>query len=93
MISRLTRDHAEADDLHSSVDWLYTAWISNGVLESSDQADLKARTTRLKRLYADHILVEETDVFPRAAAALDRQMLAEIAREFSSRRGLATSLA
>jgi hemerythrin-like domain-containing protein len=86
VIDRLTRDHDEASELHASVDWLYTAWISNGVLESSDQADLQARTTRLKRLYTDHILVEETEVFPRAAVALDNQILAEIGREFSSRR-------
>jgi hypothetical protein len=86
VIERLRRDHGDADDLHASVDWLYTAWISAGTLGGSDQVALLAQTTRLKLLYADHILVEESDVFPRAALALDSQALADMGLEFSSRR-------
>ncbi len=33
VIERLERDHAHAAELHESVDWLYTAWISAGALE------------------------------------------------------------
>jgi hemerythrin-like domain-containing protein len=86
VIGRLKRDHGNADDLHASVDWLYTAWISAGTLNSSHQAMLLAQTSTLKRLYTDHILVEETEVFPRAALALDNQSLAAMGHEFSSRR-------
>jgi hemerythrin-like domain-containing protein len=86
VIERLTRDHGDADDLHASVDWLYTAWISAGTLEGCDQAALLAQTASLKRLYAGHILIEETEVFPRAALALDNQSLADMGREFSFRR-------
>jgi len=86
VLARLQRDHGNAEKLHASVDWLYTAWISSGILEDSDQAALLAQTTSLKRLYADHIVVEETDVFPRAALALDSDSLAEMGREFSIRR-------
>lgn len=86
ILARLRRDHGDAEDLHASVDWLYTAWISSGVLENADQAALLAQTAKLKRLYADHILVEETEVFPRAALALDSQSLTQMGREFSLRR-------
>ncbi len=86
VLARLQRDHGDAEDLHASVDWLYTAWISSGILENDDQAALLAQTHSLKRLYADHILVEETEVFPRAALALDSDSLAEMGREFSIRR-------
>lgn len=86
VLARLQRDHGDAEDLHASVDWLYTAWISSGVLDESDQALLLAQTVKLNRLYADHILVEETEIFPRAACALDTQSLAEMGREFSIRR-------
>jgi len=86
ILARLKRDHGDADDLHASVDWLYTAWISAGTLEGSEQAALLAQTASLKHLYADHILIEENEVFPRAALALDNQSLAAMGREFSSRR-------
>jgi hypothetical protein len=68
------------------VDWLYTAWISAGKLEAHDQKALLSQTGSLKHLYAEHIHIEETEVFPRAVLALDSQSLADIGREFSSRR-------
>jgi hemerythrin-like domain-containing protein len=86
VIERLKRDHGDANDLHASVDWLYTAWISAGKLEAHDQKALLSQTGSLKHLYAEHIHIEETEVFPRAVLALDSQSLADIGREFSSRR-------
>lgn len=86
VLTRLERDHGDAEDLHASVDWLYTEWISEGALRALEQASLLAQTRSLKRLYTDHILVEETEVFPRAALALDSDSLAEMGREFSIRR-------
>ena len=86
VLDRLARDHREADDLHASIDWMYTAWISAGRLDGADQALLQAHTERLQRLYRDHIQIEEDLVFPRAAHALDGESLATIGREFSQRR-------
>ncbi len=86
VLSRLKRDHGDADDFHASFDWLYTEWISSGTLEGSEQAALLAQPTSLKHLYAHHILIEENEVFPRAALALDNQSLADKGRQFSSRR-------
>ncbi len=86
ILARLLRDHGNADDLHASIDWLYTEWISSGVLDEADQATLLFHTETLKRLYADHIRIEENEVFPHAALTLNSQTLAEIGREFSIRR-------
>ena len=86
VLARLRRDHGDAENLHASVDWLYTAWISSGILKDSNRAALLTQTLSLKYLYTDHILLEETEVFPRAALALDRDSLAEMGREFSVRR-------
>ena len=86
VIDRLTRDHCDANDLHASIDWLYTAWISARTLQRAEQADLLAQTASLRRLYADHIQIEENEVFPRASRALDSESLAAIGREFSARR-------
>ena len=60
VVERLERDHAQAADLHEAVDWLYTAWISVGILESGDQQRLLSDTASLKQLYKEHIEIKET---------------------------------
>ena len=65
-LDRLQRDHQHAAQLHDSVDWLYTAWISAGVLGPDEQERLLSQTRRLKQLYAEHIQVEEKILFPQA---------------------------
>jgi hemerythrin-like domain-containing protein len=85
-IDRLETDHHEANDLHGSVERLYSAWIDSGELGAEDTQRLRAETERLKRLYSDHIQVEETVVFARASQVLDTQAIAAIGTEFRFRR-------
>jgi hemerythrin-like domain-containing protein len=85
-IDRLEGDHREANDLHSSAERLYSAWIESGGLGPADTRLLLSETARLKQLYSDHIQVEETVVFARAAQALDQQTIAAIGTEFRLRR-------
>ncbi len=85
-IDRLEHDHREANDLHRSVERLYTAWIESGALGPDETRQLLSETSRLKQLYSDHIEVEETTVFARAAQVLDRNALAAIGTEFRFRR-------
>ncbi len=86
VIERLERDHTHAADLHASVDWLYTSWITDGVLESGDHQRLLSQTASLRQLYKEHIEIEETIIFPRAAKILDSQTIAAIGHEFNTRR-------
>ncbi len=86
VIDRLEGDHRHAEDLHQSVDWLYTAWISAGVLEVNDEERLVSQTRELKQLYAEHIHIEETIVFPHAAQVLSSEAIACMGDEFSARR-------
>jgi hemerythrin-like domain-containing protein len=86
VIDRLESDHHHAEDLHQSVDWLYTAWISAGVLEDGDEERLLSQARELKQMYTEHIQVEETVVFPHAAEVLNKQALAAMGEEFSARR-------
>ena len=86
-IHRLESDHHRAADLHESVDWLYTAWISVGILESDEQQRLLSETRQLKQLYGEHIQVEERIVFPHALQVLDSRTITAIGQEFRSRRG------
>jgi len=85
-IDRLEDDHHEANDLHGSVERLYSTWIESGALGAEDTRQLHDDTGRLKKLYADHIQVEETLVFARAIEVLDRQAIAAIGTEFRFRR-------
>ena len=86
-IHRLESDHHHAADLHESVDWLFTAWISAGTLESDEQQRLLSETRLLKQLYGEHIQVEERIVFPHALQVLDSRTITAIGQEFRSRRG------
>ena len=86
VLEHLERDHAHAADLHESVDWLFTTWVSDGVLNPSDQQRLAFNTASLKKLYEEHIEIEETIIFPNARGALSLQALAEIGSEFDTRR-------
>ena len=85
-IDRLESDHHHAAHLHESVDWLYTAWISAGTLEPDEQQRLLSQTRELKQLYAEHIQIEETIVFPRAVLVLNSHAIAAMGSEFSARR-------
>jgi hemerythrin-like domain-containing protein len=86
VLGRLEHDHARAAGLHESVDWLYTTWITDGALNPTDQQRLILNTASLKKLYEEHIEIEETVVFPSAHGVLSSQTLAEIGDEFSARR-------
>ena len=85
-IDRLEDDHHEANDLHGSVERLYSNWIETGGLGSEETQQLLSQTARIKQLYSDHILVEETIVFARAIEVLDSQTIAAIGTEFRFRR-------
>lgn len=85
-LDSLEDDHREANQLHDSVERLYSAWTECGSLGSADTLRLLAETTRLKQIYTDHIKVEETIVFAQAAKVLDGHAIAAIGKEFRNRR-------
>ncbi len=85
-IDRLEHDHREANDLHGSVERLYSIWIESGGLGSTETQELLSETARLKKLYSDHIQVEETVVFTRASQVLDSRAIFAIGTEFRFRR-------
>ncbi len=85
-IDRLENDHREANGLHTSIEQSYSVWIEAGGLAPDETLRLLAATSRLKQLYSDHIQVEETTVFARAAQVLDSNAIAAIGTEFRFRR-------
>jgi hemerythrin-like domain-containing protein len=85
-IDRLEDDHREANDLHNSVEQLYSAWIESSGLGTGDAKLLLSETSRLKQLYSAHIEVEEKIIFARANEMLDSESIAAIGTEFRFRR-------
>jgi hemerythrin-like domain-containing protein len=85
-LETLERDHLEAGKLHESVERRCMQWVATGELQTEDQSQLLLDTTRLKQLYAEHIQVEESIVFPHASRVLDGRSIAAIGLEFVARR-------
>ena len=85
-LDRLEGDHREANDLHGSVERLYSTWIASGGLGSQETRQLLSQTARLQQLYSDHIQVEESSVFARASQVLDSHAIETIGTEFRLRR-------
>lgn len=85
-LDRLESDHQRAQLLHDTVDALFRAWIADGQLAPADQERLKTASLALAALYAAHIEVEESVVFPSAAQALDAPVIAAMGQEFRQRR-------
>ena len=85
-IAGLESDHRDAAQWHQAVEGLYENWIERGALSPEEHEELHSTTQRLKRLYEEHILLEEQVVFPRAAKLLDQKSITEIGQEFRARR-------
>ena len=82
----LEHDHDEAEVHHAAVDALVRQWLDDGRLPSAGTTELRERLTRLDALYQRHIAVEDREVFPAAARALDREQIEEIGGEMAARR-------
>jgi hemerythrin-like domain-containing protein len=87
-IAELEEEHREAASLHATVEQLYSAWMARGELSEGERQRLRLSTARLARLYAGHIAVEETRVFPLARRLRDRETIAAVGSEFRTRRAL-----
>jgi hemerythrin-like domain-containing protein len=84
----LEADHEQADEWHQIVDHLGRKWLSETVLASHDSERLNQAMAHLSQLYLRHIALEDTSLFPVAAAVLAGIEKAEIGTEMAHRRGL-----
>lgn len=85
-IQSLESDHKAASTLHDTVEQLYQSWIAADTLTDVNQAALHSSTQQLKRLYTEHIRLEEQIVFPRASQLLSPAAIDAIGQEFRARR-------
>jgi hemerythrin-like domain-containing protein len=87
-LDRLEHDHDEAETHHGAVDELVRRWLAAVRLDPADLDDLRQRLARLEALYREHIHVEDHQIFPAAARALDRAQIEQIGSEMAARRNV-----
>ena len=85
-IGGLENDHQHANESHGAVEELYRKWIAAGRLATEEEELLASGTEQLRRLYLEHIKIEEQAVFPRAVRLLSRDAIEAMGAEFRARR-------
>jgi len=91
LLGRLERDHQKADRHHAAVDELGRRWLATGRLDPVAAAALRAHLAALDAIYAEHIGIEDRDLFPAAARLLSATQLHAIGIEMAARRSTAVT--
>ena len=87
-IGRLEADHERADACHAEANALASRWLSEGTLSAAETNRLSKLLETLVAIYREHIAIEDSRVFPAAAAVLPANELEAVGREMAARRGL-----
>lgn len=87
-IKRLGSDHRLVEAHHAQVERLAAAWLRENQLPMQESEELLQHLTELKTIYASHIQLEDTELFPAAKATLAHDELSEVGREMAARRGI-----
>ena len=87
-LDALEADHSKANTLHAAVDALGTQCLNERYLSATETDQFRQAVSDLASIYAEHIRVEDTVVFPAAKQRLSIPQQSEIATEMASRRSL-----
>ena len=88
LIGGLEQDHAVAAEHHAAVDVLGRRWLADNSLAAADVDQLRTRLHALQTMYAQHIAVEDRELFPAAGRVLSAHELGDIGREMAARRNV-----
>jgi len=87
-LAALESEHVAAAADHNVVDLLGSRWLERGVLSAAGHTQLNQTLSRLSAMYARHIALEDSELFPLAGRVLRAEDLASIGREMAERRGV-----
>jgi len=85
-LAALEADHTAAARDHGLVDSLGRKWVDCESLSDEEYGSLGEALRRLSSMYAHHIVVEDSELFPLAARVLQPEELASIGEEMAARR-------
>lgn len=85
-LDALEQDHRRADSLHATVDALGRRCLQKGSLPPADAYQFRRAVADLLSIYAEHIRIEDHEVFPLAGQRLSQADKAAIAAEMRERR-------
>ncbi len=86
-LAALESDHAAAQPRQELMEALGQRWLIAGCLGAGDQELFRRMVTALAEMYAQHLALEEQEVFPLAARILSPGALRSVGREMAARRG------
>jgi iron-sulfur cluster repair protein YtfE (RIC family) len=84
----LERDHDTVSPLHAAVERLGAQYLATGSLSAADCDTFRTAVKKLQSMYADHIRVEDSVIFPLAARVLSQEEKTAIAGEMAGRRNV-----
>lgn len=86
-VEALENEHRVADELHAKVDKLGRQWLATGSLLPAELAQVRTALGELKKIYDDHIRIEDEQVFPLARKVLAPEEQKAVGEEMAARRG------
>jgi len=85
-MQRLESDHRKMEAAHARVDQIGQRWLADGRLDSDTHDEVRALLSEMATAYAQHIRLEDEEVFVLASKVLDTRALAEVGEEMKLRR-------
>ncbi|MEX0777756.1 MAG: hemerythrin domain-containing protein [Phycisphaeraceae bacterium] len=85
-LDRLEADHRKAEDAHDRLDAMGRRWLEAGKLCPADHAQFTSLLLDLAATYAQHIRLEDEQVFVLAGRTLNAQALQQVGQEMRQRR-------
>jgi hemerythrin-like domain-containing protein len=87
-LDSLHEEHVAAAAGHAQVETLGERWLAEGCLSAQAVRRLTELLEQLLIVYQTHIRLEDTEIFPLAAEALEDAEIEALGREMAARRGI-----
>jgi len=85
-LGRLENDHRKMEAAHRRVDEIGRRWLDDGRLDSTTHAEIQSLLSEMSSAYAQHIRLEDEEVFVLASKVLGADALAAVGEEMKQRR-------
>lgn len=85
-LDRLEHDHRRGEANHVLVDQLVRQWLAAGQIDEAQRSSLRQALDELADMYAEHIHLEEDQIFVLASQMLKPEELRDIGEEMKRRR-------